>query len=151
MADTANLTPIASKQWLITVEGVDGTWRVASAPTVTRESINYTDPTLGRTRQHLGFQSNDDVTLTRDYDAKKDSAVLKWCQERLTGAATVTPFTITISPVYADVQGTPYDGSAKYTLTGCYLKSYKWINPDRGGNNLTEIQIVVTWEDIASA
>ena len=149
MADNLNLLPLAEKQWLITVEGVEGTWRQSTAPKVTRESISYTDPTLGRTRQHLGFQSNDDLTLTKDYHATKDSNTIKWCQERMKGQNTVTPFQVTFTPVYADVDGTPYDGSATYTMTGCYLKGYQIVAPNRGGNGLSTIEIVLIWEDIS--
>lgn len=149
MADTTNLKPIGEKQWLITIEGVEGTWETMTQPSVARESISYTDPTQGRTRQHLTFQSNEDITLTRLCDVDKDAAVVAWCQERMTGANTVTPFVITYSPVYADTAGTPYDGAPKYSLTGCYLKTYKLAKADRTSNNLAKFEVVCTFEDIA--
>lgn len=149
MADTTNLKPIAEKQWIITIEGVEGTFESMTAPSVTRESMSYTDPTQGRTRQHLGFQSNEDVNLTRLCDVDKDRAVVAWFQERMTGANTVTPFVITYTAVYADVQGTPYDGAPKYSLTGCYLKSFKLAAPNRTSNNLAKLECSVTFEDIS--
>jgi len=144
----SELKPLSEKQWLVTVEGVEGTWRKATAPKVTREKIRYTDPTLGRTRKHLGFAENDEITLTKDYDAETDGATVDWILKKRVGKETVTPFTITFTPVYADVAGSKYEGSASYTLTGCLLSDWQLMGPDRGGSGLSTLEIVVTWDDV---
>jgi hypothetical protein len=145
------LKPIGEAQFLITVEGLPGTWDKMTAPKTTVEKIKYVDPTKLVTRTHTGALTYEDITLTRKYDAVEGKSIISWIDARRKGSATIEPFVVTVSPVYADVDGTPYDGSAKFNITGCRLLDATYPGMDRESKNLATIEIVFTYEAITAS
>lgn len=144
----ANLKPIGEAQWLITVEGIQGLWDKVTPIKQTVEKIKYTDPQKLVIRIHPGARSNEEVTISKKYDAEGDKTLISWVQERQKGKNTTTPFTVTISPVYPDVDGTAYEGSAKFNLTGCMLLDVTYPGMDRESKNLSMFEMTFYFEEI---
>lgn len=144
----ANLKPIGEAQWLITVEGLPGTWSKMTPPKTTVERINYVDPTKLVQRIHPSVRKTEEITISKQFDIEQDGAIVDWIDARLKGKNVSTPFVVTASPVYPDTDGTPYEGGSKFSLVGCIFLDATYPGMDRESKNLSMIELTFWAEAI---
>lgn len=145
----ANLKPILSSQFLVTVDGIQGYWTKVSSPKDNRAEVKYNDGQTGFTRTLLGFVTREKVTLSKPYDPAADRALITWYKEKMANGAS-QPFVVTIQTVNADTQATPLAGAPTIILTQCQLASFKYPEVDRDSTKLAMIEMEVYHDDITA-
>lgn len=138
-----NLKPISQKQFLVTIQGIQGFFSKCTKPKEARTETTYNDGQTGEEYTHLDFIKRDKVTLSKVFDPAADKTLVSWFNERKTKAD--TPFNISIQPVSADTAGTPISGASTIILNNCFVASFSYPEVDRMGSGMAmlEIEVVV--------
>lgn len=96
MAGTMKLT---ARQWLITIDGIDGTWAQISEAETAAEGTRVRDGGATKADVLAGPAETDEVTCTRPYDIDRDhdlvTSLLPLCGQWYT--------TITKQPLHGDM------------------------------------------------
>ena len=137
----AALQPISQKQAKITISAIPGVfWTSIDGGKQMREEVKYNDGSAGQEKHYVGFTSVENLTLTKPYDPAGDVAVSTF----VTGQrGSNVPFSVTVTPVSADIGGSPLAGANGVTYPNCVLISYKPAKFDRDGTGLAKIELVI--------
>jgi len=141
-----NLKPVANRQFIAVIDGVQVSIQKVSAPKVSLMSDKYNDGVTGVERTHLSFISYDNVTLTCLYDPTTAENLFDWVLGAIKDSKT---FTVTIQPVQSDLEGSPLGAAKSLQLLGCQVASYKHPEMDRSGSGLAMMEVEVAVESIA--
>ena len=137
----ANLAPISQKQAKITISSLPGIfWTSIDGGKQSREEVAYNDGAIGLEKTYLGFTMIEALTLTKPYDPSADKALQTFVT---TQRSNNTPFSVVVSPVQADVAGSPIPGAVGVTYPNCVLVSYKPAKFDRDGTGLAKVELVI--------
>lgn len=63
---------LSARQWLVTIEGIDGTWAAISAAETAAEGTRVRDGGATKASVLAGPAETDDITCTRPFDADRD-------------------------------------------------------------------------------
>lgn len=142
-----NLRPILSKQFVTQVGDLPTTYFTkVSGLQESYDETEYNDGEKGRLFVHVGFMKIDKVTLSKPFDPAQDVALIQWYQGQKTNRQ---PFTVTIQPVSADLNGSPIAGAKTLTLTGCTVTRMKYPDVDRESSSaIAMLEIDVYPQDV---
>lgn len=134
------LKPISQKQYKVT--GDLGTFFFTSATAVEEnyEETEYNDGETGQTMTHLGFIKVGKVTLKVNFDPVVHKPLVSWWQ---TYKKDRKEFTISITPVQADLEGSPIAGALSWKLTSCKCPRFKYPQADRESTGMSTLEMDV--------
>lgn len=135
------LQPISQKQARIFVNGISAPFISISGGKYSREEVKYNDGVNGMEKTYMGMIVIENLTLGKPFDPVSDKDILAFV---IAQRSATTGFTVTVSPVNADAQGSPLAGAGTITYTNCVLVSYMPAKFDRAGNGLAMIEMVIS-------
>lgn len=133
------------QQFLVKIDGVEAFFNKATAPKEVFTKTKYASPDTGHIYHHVSFIENEDVTLTKLYDAVKDKDLVTWHKNRKNTNA--ERFVVTIQPVNPDVSSSLISGAPTLTLTGCEVLGFKYPEVDRDGSAMATLEIDLCFAD----
>lgn len=135
------LKPISQKQAKIVISALQGIfWTSIDGGKQSREEVGYNDGQIGLEQTYLGFTMIEALTLTKPYDPTQDAALQSFITTQRSNG---TPFSVTVTPVQADVAGSALAGAVGITYPNCVLASYKPAKFDRNGNGLATVEVTI--------
>lgn len=135
-----SLKPLATSQFVVTIEGVTARFTTATGLEDTRQESTYNDGETGMVRKHLGFRQLNNVTLGKPYDPAQDEALVQFYRDVYTSGQRVT---VAIQPVDTSHQGAPVEGSKTLMLTDSQLSRLKLPEVDRAGSGVAMIELEI--------
>ena len=139
------LTPQSTKQYLVSLGGVQAYFTKITAPKWMKAETKYNDGQTGTMKTHLDFLDLEKVSLTKNYDAAKDGAIDQALKTRRESGEA---FEVTIQPVLADKAGSPVPNGKTIVLQGCRVVSVTYPAVDREGSGLSTMIVEVIPDDI---
>jgi hypothetical protein len=134
------LSPISQKQARIICSGMPNTfWSKISGGDMAHEEIKFNDGNAGQEKTFSGMLSIKPLTLEKSHDPVADKEIQSFIKAQ---QANKTPFNITVSPVQADVAGTPLAGAVGTTYEGCTFLSYMPATFDRDGTGIAKVSMM---------
>lgn len=134
------LQPISVKQARIFVNGISAPFTSISGGKYGREEVKYNDGVNGLEKTYMGMTAIENLTLGKPFDPVSDKDILAFIANQ---RSATTGFTVTVSPVNADIAGSPLAGAGTITYTNCALVSYMPSKFDRSGTGLAMIEMVI--------
>jgi hypothetical protein len=135
------LAPISQKQAKIVISAIPGIfWTSNKGGKLSREEVKYNNGQTGLEQTYVGFSMVEPLTLSKPYDPVADKAIAAFVTTQRSNG---TPFSITVTPVQADVAGSPLAGAVGVTYPNCVLTGYKPADFDRNGQGLAMIEVTV--------
>lgn len=137
----ANLQPISQKQARITISALPGVfWTSIDGGDMSHEAVKYNDGTNGQEKTFTGMLSISDITLMKPYDPTNDRII----QDFISGQRSrPTPFSVAVTPVAADLQGSLLQGGQGVTYPNCVFISYKPAKFDRDGSGIAKVEMTI--------
>lgn len=143
-----NLTPITQKQVKVEVSGLLGIfWTSIKGGKLSQEEVKYNDGAEGLEKTLTGFSSIEPLTLSKPYDPVNDGAIQSFISAQRSAR---TPFNVTVTPVNADVAGSPVSGGKSITYSNCTFIGYNPPQFDRDGTGLAKCELMVAVNAIPS-
>lgn len=93
------MTKLSARQWLVTVDGIDGTWARISAGETSAEGTRVRDGGATKADVLAGPPETDEVTVSRPFDAERDHDLVTTLLPLVGQLYT----TITKQPLYGDM------------------------------------------------
>ena len=137
----AQLTVITQKQAKIEIDGLQGIfWTSIKGGKLSHEEVSYNDGAQGLELVFAGLIKLENITLSKPYDPVNDKAIQDFIEKQ---RKTKTTFNVKVTPVNADIEGTPISGGAGTIYNNCMLISYMPPQFDRDGTGLAKVEMVL--------
>lgn len=138
------LKPIYQKQFLVTLGSLKAYFNKATAPSETRDTVDYNDGQTGTTFVHAGFTKRDTVTLSKVFDPSADKELIAFYVKQTTEEP--TDFNVSIQPVSVELQGKPIAGAGTFLLNNCQFVGAKLPEADRSGSGMAMLEFTLTFD-----
>ena len=138
----AQLQPITMKQAKIEISAplLGIFWTSIKGGKMSHEEVSYNDGAQGLELVFTGLTKLENITLTKPYDPVNDAAIHSFISSQRSAK---TAFSVSVTPVNADIAGSPISGGKTIIYNNCTFISYNPPQFDRDGTGLAKVEMVI--------
>jgi hypothetical protein len=142
------LVPITQKQTKIEISALQGIfWTSIKGGKLSYEEETYNDGVEGLAKTYSGMAKIEPITISKPYDPVNDGNIQKFITDQ---KANRTPFSVTSTPVNADLAGTAIQNAKAITYNNCVFMGYNPPQFDRDGSGIAKVELMFAVNSLPS-